>query len=273
VSEAHVPQISNDQIRAMFDVFAGAAEPQARAEGTKRRATRRTVVVLVVGLIALGFAVPAALALFGYWETPKQFLDDSRQPAYAKQYVRQWLTNHGYMFRGEGLRLVALTRGITATTPTGDTRVYAVRFAHGDIGFWLFTGPSSRDVLVYIIPTSKAQARPLATVWYRPCPHGWALQYLKGDAFRIGQTPGYTLGRAASTVASVHVLYPDGSTTRGSVADGFFVAWMRPSSAWTNVTVIGKDTAGRTVARLVVGGYGGLPYWSVKPGPPYPCAP
>jgi hypothetical protein len=37
--------------------------------------------------------------------------------------------------------------------------------------------------------------------------------------------------------------------------------------------VIGKNTAGRTVARLVVGGYGGLPYWSVKPGPPYPCAP
>jgi hypothetical protein len=273
VSEVHVvgTQISDDQVRAMLAVFAGPATPQPPAGRTKRRATRRTVIVLVAGLVALGLAVPGALALLGYWETPKQFLADSSQPAYAKRVVRQWLTNHGYRVRPGDLRLVALTRGVTASTPAGDIRAYALRFGRGEVGFWVFTGQNRRDPFVYVIAGSKAKAGP-NRVWYRPCPSGWALQYLIGTAFRVGRTPGFTLGRATSTVASVYVRYRDGSTTRGAVSDGYFVVWIKPSAAWTTVTVIAKNAAGRTIARLMVGGYGEVPSWSVRPTHPFACA-
>lgn len=275
--------ISDDQVRAMLDLFAGPASPQPSAGGTRRRATRRTVIVLVAGLVALGLAVPGALALFGYWETPKQFLADPSQPGYAKRFVRQWLANkHKYYGphgpRPEDIRLVALTRGVSAGAPTGDVRAYVLRIAGGTAivprtGIAVFTGQKPRDPWVYLIPMSKAQAGPNDRVWYHPCPHSWALQYLTGDTFRIGRTVGWTVGRAASRVASVHVLYRDGSTTRGAVKDGYFVAWMKPSAAWTNVTVVAENAAGKAIARLVVNGMGGMPFWSAKPGRPYACAP
>jgi hypothetical protein len=275
VSEAHVRRTdtADDQIRTMLDAFAGPASPRLSASGSRRRATRRTVILLVAGIVALGFAVPGALALFRYWETPKQFLSDSTQPAYAKRFVREWLTSRGYMVTGDGLELVALTRGVTASTPTGGIRVYALRLAHGEIGFAVFTGRNPRDPWVYIIPTSKAQTGPIERIWYRPCPDRWALQYLTGDTFQIGRTVAYALGRAANSVASVQVRYQDGSTTRGAVADGYFVAWMKPSAAWTNVTVIGENAAGTRIASLVVAGNGGMPFWSVKPSRPFACAP
>jgi hypothetical protein len=287
VNEGHVwrAEISDDQVRAMLDVFAGPASPQPPAGVTRRRATRRTVIVLVAGLVALGLAVPGALALFGYWETPKQFLADPSQPAYAKRFVRQWLTSHyanNYFGpRPVPIRLVALTRGVTAGTPTGDIRAYVLRIAGGTAvgrgtAIAVFIGRYPRDAWVYFIPMNKAQTGEIEKDWYHPCPHGWALQYLEGPVTapdRIGRTVGWTFGRAASRVASVHVLYRDGSTTRGAVKDGYFVAWMKPSAAWTNVTVIGENAAGNTIARLVVGGYGGKPFWSVKPGRSFACAP
>lgn len=256
----------------MLDVFAGPASPQPPAGGTTRRATRRTLIVLVAGVVALGIAVPGALALLGYWETPKQFLADSSQPPYVKRVVRQWLNDHGYRVRPGSLRLVALTRGVTTGTPTGEIRAYALRFGHGEIGFWVFTAQRPREPFVYVIPSSKARAAPDARV-YRPCPAGWALQYLMGTALRVGRTPAFTLGRAAPTVASVHVRYRDGSTNRGAVSNGYFVVWIKPGAASTTVTVIARNAAGRTIARLVVGGYGEVPSWSWKPPRPFACAP
>jgi hypothetical protein len=283
VSEVDVrrTQVSDDQVREMLDVFAGPASPQPLVGGMTRRATRRTVIVLVAGLVALGLAVPGALALFGYWETPKQFLADPSQPAYAKRFVRQWLTDY-YSKRLLGgapdIRLVALTRGVTASTPTGDIRAYVLRLEHGTApvpgtAIAVFTGKKRPDAWVYLVPMTKAEGRSIGMVPYQPCPQGWALQYLRGDAFQIGRTAGWTVGRAASGVAAVHVLYHDGSTTRGAVKDGYFVVWMKPSAAWRNVTVVAENAAGKTVARLVVSGYGGMPYWSAKPARPYACAP
>jgi hypothetical protein len=273
VSEVQVwrAEISDARVRAMLDVFAGPASPQPPAGGTRRRATRRTVIVLVAGLVALGLAVPGALALFGYWETPKQFLADSSQPAYAKRFVRQWLEHEHIGQQPEDIRLVALTRGVTAGTPTGDIRAYELRLAHGT-AIAVFTRQRPRYPSILYI----AQTGGIEKDWFHPCPHGWALQYLAGPAAapdRIGRTVGWTVGRAASRVASVHVLYRDGSTTRVAVKDGYFVAWMKPSAAWTNVTVVAENAAGKTIARLVVGGYGGKPFWSVKPGRRFACAP
>jgi hypothetical protein len=284
VSEVRVrrAEISDDRVRAMLDVFAGPASPQPLAGGTRRQATRRTVIVLVAGLIALGLAVPGALALFGYWETPKQFLADPSQPAYAKRFVRRWLTNKYFNGpRPAPIRLVALTRGVTAGTPTGDIRAYVLRLEQGTAlgrgtAIAVFTEQRPRYPWILFIPMSKAQTSGIEKDWYHPCPHGWALQYLEGPATapdRVGRTVGWTVGRAASRVASVHVLYRDGSTTRGAVKDGYFVAWMKPGAAWTNVTVVAENAAGKTIARLVVGGYGGKPFWSVKPGRRFACAP
>jgi hypothetical protein len=277
VNEGHVwrAEISDDQVRAMLDVFAGPASPQPPAGRTRRRATRRTVIVLVAGLVALGLAVPGALALLGYWESPKQFLADPSQPAYAKRFVRQWLEHEYIGPQPEDIRLVALTRGVTAGTPTGDIRAYVLRLARGT-AIALFDEQKPRYPRILYIPMSKAQTGEIEKDWYHPCPHGWALQYLEGPAAapdRIGRTVGWTVGRAATRVASVHVLYRDGSTTRGAVKDGYFVVWMKPSAAWTNVTVIAENADGKTIARLVVGGYGGKPFWSVKPGRSFACAP
>lgn len=268
-------EISEDRVRAMLDVFAGPASPQPPAGGTRRRATRRTVIVLVAGLVALGLVVPGALALFGYWETPKQFLADSSQPAYAKRFVRQWLEHEHIGQQPEDIELVALTRGVSAGTPTGDIRAYVLRLARGT-AIAVFTVQRPRYPWILYIPMSKAQTSGIEKDWYHPCPHRWALQYLAGPVAapdRIGRTVGWTVGRAASRVASVHVLYRDGSTTRGAVKDGYFVAWMKPSAAWTNVTVVAENAAGKTIARLVVGGYGGKPFWSLKPARRFACAP
>jgi hypothetical protein len=151
-------------------------------------------------------------------------------------------------------------------------RMYVLRLGHGYMGFAVLAGQRPGDAFVYLIPTSKASADPINGASYRPCSGKWVLQYLAGGADRIGQTPGYALGRAADTVASVEVVYRDGGKTRGAVAGGYFVVWMKPSAAWTNVSVIAKNAAGRSVARLIVAGYGGMPFWSVKPARPFTCA-
>lgn len=268
-------EISDDRIRAMFDAFAGPESPQPRAQAMKRQATRRTLIVVLAALLALGIAVPGGLALLGLWETPKQFLADSGQPAYAKRFVREWLASHHYvMVRGEKLKLVGLTRGITASTPAGDVRMYVLRLGHGYIGFVVLAGrrPDDSYDFVDLISTTKAGADPLIGASYRPCSGNWVLQYVTGGADRIGRTRGYALGRAADSVATVEVVYPDGSTSHGAVADGYFIAWMKPAAAWTNVSVIAKDAAGKSVAKLTVAGYGGMPFWSVKPAQPFTCA-
>ena len=72
--------------------------------------------------------------------------------------------------------------------------------------------------------------------------------------------------------APSHVLYPDGSTVPGAVANGFFFTWLKSSAANTNVTLFADNHAGETVGRLVVGGYGGSPFPTSKPWPLFICA-
>jgi len=62
----------------------------------------------------------------------------------------------------------------------------------------------------------------------------------------------------------VHVLYKDGGTTRGVVGNGYFLAWMKPSVTFENVTVIAENAGGKTIGRLRVSGYGSVPWPHTK---------
>ena len=295
-------QVSDTQFRAMLDAFAGPATPRPPATPRRRRITRRTMVLLAAALVALGLAVPGALALLGYWETPKQFLSDTSQPAYAKHTLRGLIRafrQHGYRltFGGWGggphpfrhFRVLGVTSGLVVHPPGAEAHLYGLRLPHGYIGY-LFFGSSSFDdfppglpprslpARVQIIPTRKPLYGPLppdSNSVARPCRRGWALQRLGGADHPTPHGLGYEFGLASNKVASVHVRYHDGSTTKGAVGTGHFLVWMKPSAGWTNVTVIAEDAAGKTIGQLVTAGYGGIPYSSTpaKPGSFYACAP
>jgi hypothetical protein len=63
-------EVSDAQIRAMLEAFAGPDEPLLASVRPRRRSTRRTVLLLAAGLLVVGLAVPGALALLGKWESP-----------------------------------------------------------------------------------------------------------------------------------------------------------------------------------------------------------
>jgi hypothetical protein len=235
--------------------------------------------LVAAGLVALGLAVPASLALLGKWESTKQFLTDRSEPAYAKNIVRKWDRQTGYKTLGLNVQLIALNHALTAQTPNGEAGVYALRFDHNLIGFAVLAEPKRNMPHIpladffSVLPTSKAVEGRTNTILYHGCPPGWALQRLDGGTAQIGKTYGYLIGRAAPRVASVQILYQDGSTTQGAVGNGYFLTWMKPSAGWTNVTLIAKDAPGKTIARLVSGGYGGIPFLPAKPRSPFACAP
>jgi hypothetical protein len=255
----------------MLEAFAGPAAPQPSGARVRRRATRRTLILLVAGLVALGLAVPGALALLGTWETPKQFFADRSEPAYAKRVVRELLTKHKYLEispppKGGPIlaprvpRLVAIKHVLVAHTPNGVASGYALRFDDG-IGFAVI-GPGLTHTYMWAFDVPNP-------VLDRGCTRGWALQRVDGGTDQIGKTYGYVSGRVSSRVASLHVLYRDGSTTESAVGGGYFFAWIKPSAGWTNVTLIAENAAGHTIARLVSGGYGGIPFLPpAKPGSP-----
>jgi hypothetical protein len=258
-----------DQIRSMLTAFAGPPAPLPRGTRRRRRATGRTLVLLALALATLVLAVPGGLALLSnLWETPKQFLADRSQPARARQLIRQEqqferIAKAGYT----GPRLRAIKRLLTAPTPNGEVSVYLLRFSRGGIGYF-FSGPMPQGTALSI-----GTAYGL-TGFAPPCPRGWALQYVDGgggDALPRFRSDGYVFGRAAARVASIHVLYPDGSTTPGAVANGFFFTSIESTAANTNVTIVADNHAGGTVGRLVVGGYGGSPFPTNKPWPIFIC--
>jgi hypothetical protein len=286
-------EISDAQIRAMLEAFAGPPAPALSDVRAERRPTRRTALLLATTLLALGLAVPGALALLGYWETPKQFLADRSQPDYAKRMVREWLRNHGHVGPGpqyQPSRLVGLTKGVTVHTPDGEVRLYGLRLAHNPRGFivvpaanslafsWSLVVPKTSFLIPPPLPLegSPAQTTQPKAV-YRRCKPGWALQYLHGEPNANGAHPGnggfaYVVGRASRAVASVHVAYRDGSTTKGATTAGYFLVWIKPT-ARRRVILIADDAAGKAIARLPVGPYGGLDYTSGVPKSLFPCAP
>jgi len=254
------------QIRSMLTAFAGPPTPLPLATRPRRRATRRTLVLLAFAVVAL-FAVPGGLALLSsLWETPKQFVVDHSQPAQARRVIEQQLG-------GRRIELRAIETLIIAPTPHGNVYIYLLRFRGGRTGYF-FIGPKhelGRGVSGVLVGNSANGLTELTP----PCAPGWALQYVDGgggDSLPRFRSDGYVFGRAASRVASIHVRYPDGSTTPGTVDNGFFFTSIKSSAANTNVTLIANNRAGQTVARLVVGGYGGSPFSTNKPWPIFICA-
>jgi hypothetical protein len=225
------------------------------------------VLLLAIALLAVGLVVPGALALLGRWETPKQFIADRNQPAYVRTAMEKWMNaigNAGWTapVPGGPERVTAVETVITADTPDGPARVYAFRFTHGRVG-----------TLALLTREPRALAGSGAVLNFtetpRTCTRGWTLHRLGGGTARIGQTVGYVLGRASPRVASVHVLYRDGSTSRSAVGNGYFLAWMKPSAGRTNVNLIAENARGETIARLITRGSGFL---ASKPQRNYQCA-
>jgi hypothetical protein len=160
-----------------------------------------------------------------------------------------------------------------APTPNGKVYIYLLRFRAGRTGYF-FIGPKhelGRGVSGALLDNSANGLAELTP----PCPPGWALQYVDGgggDSLPRFRSDKYVFGRAAPRVESIHVLYPDGSSTLGTVGNGFFFTSIKSSAANTDVTLIANNHTGKTVARLLVGGYGGSPFPTNKPWPIFICA-
>jgi hypothetical protein len=228
-------------------------------------------VICAIVLVAL-VAVPVGWALLSsVWETPKQFLNDPSQPPRAKLLIR-WGQQFERVFPGYpgGRRLAAISHLMSAPTPEGNVEAYALRFSGRGIGFALLDFGRYPGV-----PLSFGYEREGPTGLARRCPRDWALQYLidGGTSLAHSRSNGYILGRAAAKVASIHVLYPDGTTTRGTVANGYFFVWIKHAAETTNVTLLAANRTGETVGRLVVGGYGGRPFRPSELWSPFICVP
>ena len=250
------PQISDAQIETMLEAFAGPARPVPRRMRSKRRATGRTFILLAAGLAALGLAVPGSLALLGsHSETPKQFSRDRSQPSNAKRVILHLLSLQGFNWG----KLTAITNVVTAHTPNGEIRVYALRFTHSYLGTAVI---SSRKGGSGSVTAGKSSASP-----ERLCPPGWALWANGGGVDLPDRTYAFIVGRVSGNVASVHVLYRNGTTTQGAVANGYFLAWIKPSAAYSKVSLIADNGAGKPVGRLPAGGTGAILH---RPGIPEP---
>lgn len=243
--------VSDAQIRAMLDAFAGSASPIRSQIRSRRRATRRTFILLAAGLLALGLAVPGSLALLGnHSETPKQFLRDRSQPPNAKRVIRMMLSMPA--FKG---RVTSIESVVTAHTPDGEVRVYDLRLTHNESG--------TAVILSRLGGTGTAAfggGNPTLA-----CPRGWALRAGAGGVDRPGKSFAYIAGRVSPKVASVHVLYRNGTTTPSAVGNGYFLSWIKPRAYYSNVTLIADNAAGTEVGRLRAGGSGGIPH---RPGVP-----
>ena len=237
--------VSDAEIRRMLEAFAGRPDPAPTRGKSRHRATRRTLALVAAGTAVLGLAVPGSLALLsGHSETPKQFFNDRTQPANAKKVILHLLRLQGFHW-GE---LKTITNVVTARTPDGELRVYALRFSHSYLGTAVISSRKGG--------TASATAGPASASPERLCPSGWALWANGGAVDWPGRTYAYIVGRVSAKVASVHVLYRNGSTTKGAVANGYFLAWIKPRAAYSKVTVVADNTAGKTIGRLHAGGEG-----------------
>jgi hypothetical protein len=238
--------VNPDKLTEMFEAFAGPESPVPPGRDRRRRhVTRRTFVLLAAAVATLGLAVPGSLALLGgHSETPKQFFGDSKQPANAKKVIRQLLRLRGFQ-RGT---LISITNVIDAQTPAGRMYVYTLRFTHGYLGTALISGRKGGSGSVAIGSTSLAPER--------VCQRGWALQANGGESDVPGRTYSFALGRVSPKVASLHVLYRNGTTTGAAVGDGYFLAWIKPRAAYSNVTLVAENALGLVVGKVEVGGKG-----------------
>ena len=161
---------------------------------------------------------------------------------------------------------------MSASAPEGGkVQLYELRWSDGTSSIYVL-GRRRRGLPVTDLGSFPSAGQPgLAS----RCPSGWALQYLfggGGSTLPRFRRYGHIVGRAAPKVASIRVRYRDGSTILGTVANGYFFVWIKPSAQLTNVTLVAGNRAGQAVGRLVVGGYGGSPFTMTgKPWPGFAC--
>lgn len=233
-----------DRLSEMLNAFAG-PEHAVPLPRRRRYATRRTFIVVAAGLAALGLAVPGSLALLGgRSETPKQFFRDAQQPANAKKVIRQMLRLRGFQ-RGT---LLSITNVIDAQTPAGRMSVYTLRFTHGYLGTAVISARKGGSGSVTIGNASTGPER--------MCPGGWVFHAEGGESDVPGRTYSFAVGRVSAKVASVHVLYNNGTTTPSAVGGGYYLAWIKPRAAYSNVTLVAENAVGLEVGRIQIGGNG-----------------
>jgi hypothetical protein len=244
-----VEERADENLRAMFDAFAGPVGPISSLR-SRRSPSRRTLVVAAAALLALGLAVPGALALLGVLsETPQQFISDSNQPFNARHAIEQYIERTP----GRTAALEDVRQVVTADTPDGTYYVYALGFAGGLQGTAVISSRTGG----------------IAALGYGPpvtCPAGWALQAGISTVELPGKTPLYVTGQTSDAVTSLDVLYPDGHSSPAVVSNGFFLAWVAPLPGGPNgkgfsppVTLIAREATGSEIGRLTVRGEGDIP--------------
>ena len=252
-TKAERARVSDDDIRAMFEAFAGPAHPISDQEpiSPKRAASRRTFILVAAAVVALGLFVPASLALLGQFsQTPHQFIGDASQPLNARKMIEQFISHKP----GFEPTLTDVRPVVTANTPDGEYRVYELVFTDGIKGTAVVSSATGG----------------IAGMSYGPpaaCPAKWALQAGGSMVAIPGKTPLYITGQTSNAVASVDVLYPDGHSTPAAISNGYFLAWAIPLPGAPNsrsgfsppVTLVARDAARNEIGHLSVRDDGDIP--------------
>ncbi|HZP72577.1 MAG TPA: hypothetical protein VFA97_04270 [Gaiellaceae bacterium] len=234
--------MTDSQLRTMFEAFAGAPTPGLRP--IRRRATSRTLVIVLALVAVCGALVPASRAIVHAFETPKQFVSDTTQPARARTLIENYLAQQGGFRRV----LTGVELELTAHTPDGRVTLYGLRFAGGAIG--------AADV--------GLGRNHVSGLWFGPpdaCPRGWAIQARASFVASPGHTPVYVEGRVADTVAALDVAESDGRTYPVAIGNGYFLAWITPGphAAKPSATLIARAADGAQIGAVYVGQKGAIP--------------
>jgi hypothetical protein len=244
-------RVSDDDIRAMLEAFAGPADPVPSRGSRRHRASRRTLILVGACIVALGVAVPGSLALLGQFsETPHQFIGDASQPLNARKVIENFIGHR----QGFEPTLTGVRRVVTADTPDGEYSVYEL----------LFTGGIKGTAVI------SSATGGIAGIGYGPpqsCPAGWALQAGGSQVAIPGKTPLYITGQTSDAVASLDVLYPDGHSMPAVASNGYFLAWVIPLPGAPNtrtgfsppVTLVARDATGNEIGHLAVRDDGDIP--------------
>ncbi|MBA3736258.1 MAG: hypothetical protein H0W90_13875 [Actinobacteria bacterium] len=264
--------ISEREIRALLEAFAGPPEPVRNRHHASDRISRRTLLLAAASLFALVVAVPA-LALHGQIsQTINHFLADKSTPENAKEVVGgvsraplEALPLIKGSIRPSGTvelpyTLTSARQVLTANTPQGEIRLYELTFSNDYKG----------SAMVSLTTREVGGAAWGPDI---PCPSGWALKGGSTQATYPGRTPLYVTGRIAPAVASVDVVYPDGHTTPATLGDGYFLASVLPEKGApterTNfsppVTLVAHNSRGQEIGHLRVRSDGDIP---PSPGQP-----
>ena len=264
-SSVAVP-VSEVQITAMLDVFAGPVEPVLHNERrSSHRRSRRLVLLVAVGLLALAVAVPALALHRQIAEGLNQFLADKEQPQNAKKMVEGFkhaplqalpLIKGTLQPRGSKelpYKLTSVRQVIAANTPSGEVRLYELNFSNGYKGSAMI---------------SVGNEEVGGAVWGpdTPCPAGWALRAGGSFVSLPGRTPLFVSGRVGEEVASVEIVYPDGQMGSAVVGGGYFLGWVIPTGESHDqadysppVRLVARNGAGQELGHLSVRSDGDIP--------------